>query len=393
MMGLPLATSSWDREEIQAIERVIAKNHYTMGDEVSTFESDFANFFGSKFAVMVNSGSSANLLAIAALCFKQENPLRHGDEVIVPSLSWPTTYYPISQYGLTLVFVDIDLYTLNIDVSQIEKAITPKTKALMVPNILGNPADLVALQRIAEKHGLYLIEDNCESMGAHINAKQAGTFGILGTFSCFFSHHIATMEGGVIVTDDEALYHILLSLRAHGWTRQLPEKNTLCEKSKDAFYEHFRFILPGYNVRPVEMSGAIGKAQLQKLPKFLEVRRKNAQHFMDLFKDDSRVIIQKENGSSSWFGFSFILKDSACSARDALLEKMTANSIETRPIISGNFLRQDVIRYLDHRVHGEHKNANIVHDYGFFIGNHQVDVRVALDNVKNIIARYYSESS
>jgi CDP-6-deoxy-D-xylo-4-hexulose-3-dehydrase len=385
MIGLPLADSTWDESEIRAIERVIAKNYFTMGNEVREFEDAFARYFDSKFAVMVNSGSSANLLAIAALCFKKEKPLQKGDEVIVPSLSWPTTYYPISQYGMKLVFVDINLDTLNIDASIIEDAITEKTKAIMVPNILGNPADLVALRKICLKHGLYLIEDNCESMGATVNAKYAGTYGILGTFSCFFSHHISTMEGGVIVTDDEELYHILLALRAHGWTRQLPEKNLLCEKSGDIFYEQFRFLLPGYNLRPLEMSGAIGKEQLRKLPEFVRVRRENAQYFVSLFKDDDRFIIQAENDQSSWFGFSLILRKESTLSRSELLKKLAKHNIETRPIISGNFLRHDVIRHLAHRVVGEHINADHVHDHGFFIGNHHVDIRKNLDYLKSLL--------
>lgn len=385
MIGLPLADSTWDECEIRAIERVIAKNYFTMGNEVREFEEAFARYFHSKFAVMVNSGSSANLLAIAALCFKKEKPLQKGDEVIVPSLSWPTTYYPVSQYGMKLIFVDINLDTLNIDVSKIEDAITEKTKAIMVPNILGNPADLVALREICLKHGLYLIEDNCESMGAMVNAKYAGTYGILGTFSCFFSHHISTMEGGVIVTDDEELYHVLLALRAHGWTRQLPEKNLLCEKSADIFYEQFRFLLPGYNLRPLEMSGAIGKEQLRKLPEFVRVRRENAQYFVSLFKNDDRFVVQSENDQSSWFGFSLILRKESTLNRDELLKKLAKHNIETRPVISGNFLRHDVIRHLEHRVVGEHKNADYVHDHGFFIGNHHVDIRKNLDYLKSLL--------
>ncbi|PIZ05043.1 MAG: pyridoxamine 5-phosphate oxidase [Gammaproteobacteria bacterium CG_4_10_14_0_8_um_filter_38_16] len=385
MIGLELAHSTWDDAEIHAIEKVIKKNHYTMSTEVSECETAFADFFNVKYAVMVNSGSSANLLAIAALSFKKEKPLQRGDEVIVPALSWPTTFYPISQYGMKLVFVDIDLKTLNVDVSEIEKAITEKTKAILVPNILGNPADLMTLQALCKKYDLYLIEDNCESMGASVNQKYAGTYGILGTFSCFFSHHISTMEGGFIVTDNEELYHILLCLRAHGWTRQLPKKNHLCEKSEDSFYEQFRFLLPGYNVRPIEMSGAIGKEQLKKLPMLLQARLDNAKHFVSLFKEDRRFIIQEENGVSSWFGFSFIIDKESDLLRSELLKKLAKNHIETRPIISGNFLRHDVMKYLDHRVIGKQVNANIVHDHGFFIGNHHIDIRKKLDGLHDLL--------
>ena len=184
----PLASSSWDEAELNAIQKVIATGNYTMGQHVAQFEKDFALKFDSRYAVMVNSGSSANLLAIAALFYKKEKPLHRGDEVIVPSLSWSTTFFPVSQYGLKLVFVDIDLSTLNIDVTQLEAALSEKTRAVFVPNILGNPADLVKIKQFCDAHDLYLIEDNCESMGATINNKQAGTFGICGTFSSYCNH-------------------------------------------------------------------------------------------------------------------------------------------------------------------------------------------------------------
>jgi CDP-6-deoxy-D-xylo-4-hexulose-3-dehydrase len=385
MKGLPLACSSWDKKEIEAIMSVIKKDRYTMGDAVFEFEKQFAQFFGSSYAVMVNSGSSANLLAIAALCFKKENPLKPGDEVIVPSLSWSTTYYPVSQYGMKLVFVDIDLETLNIDPTLIETAIGPQTKAIFVPDILGNPADLIKIKKICDRHNLYLIEDNCESMGAKLENRYAGTYGLMGTFSCFFSHHISTMEGGVIVTDNEELYQILLSLRAHGWTRQLPQKNLLCEKSHDPFYESFRFILPGYNLRPLEMSGAIGLEQLKKLLDLIRMRRENAKHFVNLFQDHPNFMIQKEMGESSWFGFSLIIRPESTIKREQILKIFAEHHIETRPIISGNFLRQPVIQYLDHRVAGEHKKSDLVHESGLFIGNHHVDIRTQLDHLAGLL--------
>ncbi len=385
MIGLPLAISSWDEKEIQAIERVIKSGHYTMGEEVSRFECMFAQYFGARYAVMVNSGSSANLLAIGALTFKKNNPLKSGDEIIVPSLSWSTTYYPVSQYGMRLVFVDIDLESLNISVEHIQRAITPQTKAIFVPSILGNPADLPRIKAICEKHGLYLIEDNCESMGAVIEGKHVGTYGVCGTFSCFFSHHISTMEGGMVVTDNEELYHILLCLRAHGWTRQLPTESELHKKSEDEFYEKFNFILPGYNLRPLEMSGAIGVEQLTKLPNFLRIRRQNAEHFVSLLSESNDFVIQKEIGSSSWFGFSMILKESSQLNRSDILKKLAEKGIETRPIISGNFLRQPVIKHLSYRKYGDHFHAERVHDAGFFIGNHPIDIRKELDSLHCVL--------
>ena len=278
--GLELASSSWDRSEYKAIQEVIDTGMFTMGKKVKEFEKNFASFMGCEYAVMVNSGSSANLLMVASLFYSKRFSLKRGDEVIVPAVSWSTTYYPLYQYGLKIKFVDIDLETLNFDLTSLRSAITKNTKAIMAVNLLGNSNDFDAIEDVIGDRDILLLEDNCESMGAKFNDKMTGTFGLMGTFSTFFSHHISTMEGGVIVTNDEEIYHILLSLRAHGWTRDLPAQNFVCgNKSEDKFYESFRFVLPGYNLRPLEISGAIGIQQLLKLPKLLDARRENAKFF------------------------------------------------------------------------------------------------------------------
>ena len=269
-MHYELASSSWDNKELEAIQAVIKTDNYTMGDCVKQFEIDFAKFTQNKYCVMVNSGSSANLLAIAALFYKKEKPLKRGDEVIVPAVSWATTYYPLYQYGLKLKFVDVDLETLNFNIEELRKAVTDKTRLIFAVNLLGNPNDFDEINNIIKGKNIYLLEDNCESLGGLYKNKQLGSIGLMGTYSTFFSHHMATMEGGLIGTDDEELYHLLLSLRSHGWTRHLPKENKLCVKSDFSFDESFRFILPGYNVRPIEMMGAIGIEQLKKLPDFLK---------------------------------------------------------------------------------------------------------------------------
>ena len=239
----PLATATWDQAEYDALQRVITSGMFTMGPNVFEFEKQFANYLGVKHCVMVNSGSSANLLMVAAL-FYSKNPdfaLKAGDEVIVPAVSWSTTYYPLHQYGLKIKFVDIDLETLNFDLDALQKAVTDKTRLIMAVNLLGNPNDFSRIKSIIGTRKITLIEDNCESLGARFEGKQAGTFGVMGSYSSFFSHHISTMEGGLISTDDEELHHILLSLRAHGWTRNLPKFNHVCgEKSDDPFKESFR---------------------------------------------------------------------------------------------------------------------------------------------------------
>ena len=310
MYKYPLAVNSWDDAEIKAIHKVLDEGITTMWEHVKEFERQFAAYTGSKYCVMVNSGSSANLLAVASLFYRNGNTLKAGDEVIVPAVSWPTTYYPLYQYGLKIKFVDIDLDTLNYNLDALSEAVDNNTKLIIAVNLLGNPNDFSKINTIIGSRDIILIEDNCESMGAIFDGKQTGTFGLMGTFSSFFSHHISTMEGGMIITDDEELYHIMLSLRAHGWTRNLPKENKVCgTKSDDIFEEYFRFVLPGYNMRPVEMMGAIGIEQLKKLPDFISTRRKNAEYFYDIFNDSKYFTIQKEIGLSSWFGFSLIIRE------------------------------------------------------------------------------------
>ncbi len=383
-MSLPLATSTWDDKEIAALNSVIESGMFSMGKHVAEFEAEFAEFVGSKYSVMVNSGSSANLLAVAALFFKKEKKLKAGDEVIVPAVSWSTTYYPLQQYGLKLKFVDIDKDTLNLDLKQLESAITEKTKAIFAVNLLGNPIDYKKVDSLIEGKDIYLLEDNCESLGATLNGKQAGTFGVMGTYSSFFSHHISTMEGGLIATDDEELYHILLSIRSHGWTRHLPKDNKVVEKSDNAFHESFRFVLPGYNVRPLDMSGALGKEQLRKLPAIISGRQENAKFFVETFSKIEGISIQQETGNSSWFGFAIIC-DAGSEMRDKLVEALTNEDVDCRPIVAGDFTKNEVMSYFDYELHGEMTNSSLIDSSGFFIGNHHYDVRSKLAAIATLI--------
>lgn len=385
-MNYSLSDDTWDNDELKAINRVIESKHFTMGKEVEMFEKEFAQYFNSKYAVMVNSGSSANLLAIAALIYSGR--LSSGDEVIVPSVSWSTTYSPLAQYNLKVKFVDIDIDTLNLDLSVLEGAIGKNTKAIFAVNLLGNSNDYNELSRICNENNLILIEDNCESMGATFNNKFCGTFGLLGTFSMFYSHHICTMEGGVVVTDDIELYHYMLSIRAHGWTRNIPNDSDIYQKEKDDFYESFNFIVPGYNLRPLEMEAAIGLVQLGKLTTIVNNRRKNADVFRREVSNNS-VILQKEIGASSWFGFSIVARvpdERFITLRNSLRE----SGYECRPIVAGNFCRNKVIDYFDYEIYSNLDSSNVIHDYGLFVGNHSqlVDSEV-FKNLNDLINKIY----
>lgn len=380
--GLKLASSSWDQEELEALQQVISSGQFSMGAAVSAFEEKFARAMGSKYAVMVNSGSSANLLMIASLFYTSNSKLAPGDEVIVPAVSWSTTYFPLFQYGLKLIFVDVDLETLNYDLNALQGAITSKTRLVVAVNLLGNPNEFNQIRELLKGKDIQLVEDNCESMGAKYNGKFTGTFGIIGSFSTYFSHHISTMEGGILVTDDEEIYHILLSLRSHGWTRHLPRENLVTgTKSDDDFEESFKFVLPGYNVRPIEMMGAIGIKQLEKLPALVDFRRLNAKHFQEIMSDRAEFIIQKEIGESSWFGFSLIIRPNTSMTRAELRKKLDQLGVEYRPIVAGNFTRNSVCKLLNHEVRGELHSANWLHEYGLFIGNEGRDLRKQLDGL------------
>lgn len=380
----PLATSSWDQAEYDAIQRVIASDRYSMGAEVAAFEAQFARQFGAAHAIMVNSGSSANLLMTAAL-FYTSNPslrLQRGDEIIVPAVSWSTTYAPLGQYGLRMKFVDIDLQTLNYDLDALAAAVSDRTRAIMVVNLLGNPNDFDRIRAIIGDRTIVMIEDNCESMGAAFKGRQCGTQGVMGSFSAFFSHHISTMEGGIVTTDDEELYHVMLSLRAHGWTRNLPKFNRLTgEKSDDPFEESFRFVLPGYNLRPLEMSGAIGQEQLKKLPGLIAGRRANGMLFQEKMGNHLKFLIQDEIGESSWFGFSLVLRPGAGLVRREVVRELSEKGFECRPIVAGNFAKNPVMSHFDHDIHGSLKNAHYIDENGLFVGNHHYPIAEAIEEL------------
>ncbi len=384
-MFYELAASSWDQREIDAINRVVASDRFTMGPEVAAFEEEFAAYHGKKYGVMVNSGSSANLIAVGVQFFKKNNPLQRGDEVIVPAISWGTTYHPLQQYGLKLRIVDVDLSTLNMDTAQLDDARTDRTKMLVAVSILGNPCDLDVMRSFCDKHGMVFMEDNCESLDAELNGKKAGTFGDVNTFSFFFSHHIGTMEGGMVLTDDLETYHLLKALRAHGWTRDIPKDSPIFDRKDDDFFEAYRFILPGYNVRPTELSGAIGREQLKKLPEMTAQRRKNLKLFNELFGDDERFFIQRENGKHSSFCFPIVLNPNMRIDRKRVFDALAAADIGYRIITGGCILRHDVMKFYDYETVGEIANSMVAHDNGFFVGNHPHDLTPQLTKLRDVL--------
>ena len=382
-MFYDLADTTWGPEEVDAINRVVVEGRFTMGESVRQFEHAFAAHFGLKHAVMVNSGSSANLVAVAALFYKKDRPLRRHDEVIVPAISWATTFHPLQQYGLKLRFVDVEPDTLNMDVSQLESALTPRTRMVVAVSILGNPAALDVIRAFCDRHGLYLFEDNCESMGASLGGRQCGTFGDVNTFSTFFSHHISTMEGGVVLTDDDEIARLVRIIRNHGWDR--PEPGALDTQSAEGFFEAYRFVMPGYNVRPLEICGAVGIEQLKKLDAMVDRRRANARLFGELFSDDTRFTLQREHGRSSWFSFTIVLNPGIDRLR--VMRDLRAAGIGFRMITGGCFPRHEAIKYFEYDMVNSLPNANHAHDHGFFVGNHPKDLTAEITRLREVLDR------
>tara|TARA_B100001175_G_C19491062_1_gene632619 strand:- start:481 stop:1638 length:1158 start_codon:yes stop_codon:yes gene_type:complete len=381
-MTYPLAFSTWGKEEVEAIQRVIDTDMYTMGKHVKQFEKEFAEMFGSPHAIMVNSGSSANLLMLSLLKWKY----KLSGDIIVPVVGWATTFFPISQNGFKLNFVDVDPNTWNIDVNKIEAAITSETCAIMPVNLLGNSCDYSKITELCKKNDLLLIEDNCESMGAKYDGAYTGTIGLAGSFSFFFSHHIQTMEGGMVLCKNQDDADYMRSMRAHGWVRELPDDSPLYQKTGNAFNDNFIFATPGYNIRPLEMSGAIGTEQLKKWPAIMKTRIDNAQRFRNLFGNQSWCRIQKTIGDSSWFTFGMVLDGSLKGRRAEVVKALDKAKVQTRPLASRNFLKQPVMRDLDFIDNNNYTAADDIHDNGFFVGNGSVPIKDEITKLYEVIS-------
>jgi CDP-4-dehydro-6-deoxyglucose reductase, E1 len=361
-------------DEVMAMVEVMLSTRVTMGPKVLGFEKEIAEYFQVSEAITNNSGSSANLLAIAALVNPlTKNGLKAGDEVIVPALSWSTTVWPLIQHNLIPVFVDIDPDTLNIDPQAIKEAISEKTKAVMIVSVYGNPCDMDSIMEICSDFNLQLIEDNCESLGAYYDGRLLGSFGRIGTYSTYFSHHITTLEGGICTTNDSELAELIRIIRAHGWVRET--------KNPQKYYEHFPeidkkflFVNLGYNLRLTEVGGAMGSVQLPRLKGFVESRRKCARILLEgLSKHNSVLSFQKETpkGEHSWFGFPIIVKSNSPFSAKQLREYLESSGIETRPIIAGNIASQPAVKIYPHRVSGDLKNSSNIMLNGLAVASHQ----------------------
>ncbi len=387
----PLSVPLYGAGEVNgAIDALLTQN-VTMGARVREFEAAFAQEMGSKHAIMVNSGSSANLLAVSVLAQTAlAGHLQPGDEVIVPAVTWSTSIAPILQLGCVPVLVDIDEDTLNMRPESIDEALSDRTRAVMPVHLLGNPVDMDPLMERARARDLWVIEDTCESLGTEIAGRKVGSFGDFGTFSFYFSHHITTIEGGMVVTDDDELNDLARSLRAHGWSRDMSTRPQL-EADNPNIDPRFLFVNVGYNLRPMEVQAAFGLVQLQRLAEFNERRRSNAEFLTEAlhtYSDRIRLINEQEGGRSTWFGFSVITE--SAEQRTRLCDHLEARNIATRPIVAGNLALQPAFRNNPHRTIGDLEVATRVGERGLFIGNHPSMTEAQLQHVVGAFREFFT---
>ncbi len=383
---------SFDHREISAALECLLDTRVTMAGEVQNFEREYALKFKHDHVVMSNSGSSANLLALSALMNPLSNSgLKAGDEVIVPALSWSTTVWPVVQNGLVPVLVDCDQQTLNIDANAVEAAITSKTRAVMLVHVYGNVCDMDAICDICKRHNLILIEDACEAMGASFKGTPVGNFGLIGTFSTYFSHHITSLEGGFCVSQDYELDQLMRMLRAHGWLRDFDKKQKFLDMMPE-YDDRFVFGTLGYNLRAVEPLAAFGRVQLSKLDDFIETRMQNAAYLHAKLSPYSCFSFQKmqEYAQPSWFGFIIRVQKDAPFTRDQLCAELNKHHIETRPVICGNIARQPAMQHINHRIDGSLEQADNVMRDAFSVGIHQHVDHKACDYIVSVISDFVS---
>jgi len=379
---VPISGRVFNERELEMLVDSSLDFWLTTGRFAEAFEREFAKFFGMRAAVLVNSGSSANLVAIAALTSHKlgDRRLKHGDEVITVAAGFPTTVNPIIQCGLVPVFVDAQIPTYNVDVTQLEAARSPKTRAIMVAHTLGNPFDLDAVTAFASKHDLWLVEDCCDAVGSTYNGKKVGTFGDVATTSFYPAHHITMGEGGCVLTDSPMLKTLIESFR--DWGRDCwcdPGNDNTCGKRFDwklgglpHGYDHkYIYSHIGYNLKATDMQAAVGVAQLTKLHGFIEARRHNFARLKEGLADLTEFFILPEatpHSDPSWFGFPILLREETGISRSELMRNLNEKKIGTRQLFGGNLLRQPAYEGVKHRVIGDLKNSDRIMNQVFWVG-------------------------
>ena len=392
---VPLSAPSYGSEEVlEAIDSLLSGN-LTMGKKCREFEEMVTRDLQVWAALFANSGSSSNLLAVSAL----SNPWvkghwKRGDEIITPAVTWSTTCWPLVQNGLVPSFVDVNPDDLTIDIEKMEAAITPRTRGIAVVHLLGNPANMDKVMDLARAHNLLVFEDCCEAMGAYWHRRPVGTYGDAGSFSTYFSHHITTIEGGILTTSREDVAESARALREHGWVRSLKSRAEWAVENP-GIDDRFLFANVGYNLRPTEISASFGLHQWPRLPKILEARRKNHEFWESRFRKYSHLLhTVKATPGSSPFSFAASPREDAPFTRAEWATHLETAGIETRPIMTGNFLRHPAWASLQipHDVHGSLEVADFISDQGLLWGNHQAidneTLHYVADTVDSFMDRY-----
>jgi len=379
-----LLENGFSNEDISIGKKVLNSKRITMASYTRKFELVFARKLGAKYALMVNSGSSANLLAtFAAGNPLKKNHLNRGDEVLIPALCWSTSIWPLVQFGLKPVLVDIDIQTLNINIEDLIKKITKKTKAIMLINVLGISSDLFKIKKIANKYKLIIIEDNCESLGSRLKNKYLGTFGDYGSYSFYYSHQITSGEGGMITCNKKEDYDILFALRSHGWLggtrhykRSLKSYNQYA-KQNPQLDPRYIFINSGFNLRPTDIQAAIAHNQFNRLDKLKKFRNINRNLLLNKitkskkWNNQFQFISIPKDIDPSWMGLPILLSERFKNKKKKFMNILDKMGIETRPIISGNFANQPAAKlYKLCKKNEKFENSQKVQDLGFLIGLH-----------------------
>lgn len=390
---LPLMMPTFGHEEIlEAVDSLLSLN-VTMGKKVERYEAAFSKFLDVRYSTMVNSGSSANLLGLTILSNPTiKRPIQKEDEILVPAVTWSTSIFPILNIGATPVFVDVDEDYL-IDTEKMKELIGERTRAVIPVHLLGNVCDMGIIQDLAQDHGLYIMEDCCEALGSRYKGKMVGNFSDVSTFSSYFSHHITTVEGGMLCTKEEEYADLSRILRAHGYVRHSLHKSEFVGQNP-TIDPRFLFVNMGYNFRPMEIQGAFGIHQLRKLQGFLKRRRAIGQKLvanLKKYEEFLRLPREKKDTTHSWFVFPLTVRDNRFFKREDLTNFLEAHGIETRPLVCGNFEEQPAMALFKHRK-GDLTNSRNVMRNSFYIGIHPLISDGTIKKVSAIFDEFFTRA-
>lgn len=399
---VPYAGRVFDADEVTAGVEAVLDFWLTLGPHGDAFERELAGCVGRRHALLVNSGSSANLVAFATLTSPQiEQPLRPGDEVLTVAAGFPTTVAPIVQYGCVPVFVDVSLTTANVLPERLEDACGPRTRALVLAHTLGNPFDLDAVTDLARRKGLYLLEDNCDALGSEYRGRRTGTFGDLATQSFYPPHHLTMGEGGAVLTDSARLRRVAESFRDWGRDCWCPSgkdntcgKRFSCQRGTLPYgYDHkYTYSHLGYNLKPLDVQAAIGRQQLKKLNGFTAARRENHRRLRSALAANEEFLVLPEatpHAEPSWFGLLLAVRDGAPFSRGDLVAWLESRGVQTRQLFGGNLLRQPAFSGVEHRVVGSLANTDKLMNDAFFIGVYPGLTSAMLDYVEGVFADFF----